>query len=177
MIAIYRRSASFRPACLALILSATGLHAQTPAPAPATPPPAPAPAVAAPAADFGDFSSAAITGKAWAAFTAKDYPLVLVYTAKCRELFEPQAVAMQKTLTAVPTENQHSFWALNDVGTCYYLQGQSQQAMGKTPEAITSYKFLVDNLSFAQCWDTKGWFWKPADAARGQLKTLEFGAL
>jgi len=178
MIAIYRHPASLLSACCALILSTAGLRAQTATtPAPA----APAASTPAPAnVDFGDYSSSAITGKAWAAFGAKDYAKVLIYTAKCRELFEGKALEMQKGLEAPPTgapDAIHAYWALNDVGTCYYLQGQAQKELGKTEDAVASFKFLVEKLPYAQCWDTKGWFWKPADAARDQLKKLEFGAL
>lgn len=144
-----------------------------PAAAPATAPAAP------PALDFGDFSSQAITGKAWDAYNAKNYVNAKAYAQKCIDSFKDQAVAMQKALTAPATEKEEVFksWALNDVGACYFILGQSLEAEGKAKEAIVPFKFLVENLSFAQCWDAKGWFWKPADAAGERVKALEFDAL
>ena len=140
-----------------------------------------APPAAAPAAslDFGDYSSLAITTKAWQATEAKDYATAEAYAAKCIEKYGATAVAQQKALTAPLTEKEEIFkqWALNDVGTCYFIRGQSLEKLGKTKEAIESYKYLVANLPFSQCWDTKGWFWKPADAAAGRIKALEFDAL
>ena len=129
--------------------------------------------------DFGDFTSVTLTTKAWKASEAKDYVSAAGYTAKCIEMFGAKAVEQQKALTAPLTEKEQIFaqWALNDVGTCYFLQGQVLEKQGKTKEAIASYKYLVNNLAFAQCWDTKGWFWKPADGAAGRLKALEFDAL
>ncbi|MES2920986.1 MAG: beta-glucanase precursor [Verrucomicrobiota bacterium] len=149
----------------------------------AAPAPAAAPAVAtppaAPALDFGNFSSEAITGKAWDAYNAKNYTNAKAYAQKCIDTFKGQAVEMQKALTAPATEKEEVFksWALNDVGACYYILGQALEAEGKGSEAIVPFKFLVENLSFAQCWDAKGWFWKPADAARERVKALEFEAL
>lgn len=146
--------------------------------APSTPeksatPPAP------PVLDFGDHSSSTITAKAWDAFNAKNQPAAQGYAKKCIELYQTKAVEMQKAITTPLTikEEIQKNWALNDVGTSYFILGQSLEAEGKVKEASAAFKFLVDNLSQAQCWDTKGWFWKPADAARERAKALEFEAL
>ena len=48
--------------------------------------------------DFGDHSSATLTGKAWKELNAKNYPDAIAYAKKCVELYEKQAVAMQKEL-------------------------------------------------------------------------------
>ena len=99
------------------------------------------------------------------------------YTNKCIEMFKTQAVQMQSTLKEpAPKEKANDYWALNDVGTCYFIQGKALDDQGDKKGAIAAYKFLVDNLGFAQCWDTKGWFWKPADAARKRLTELQFDA-
>ena len=136
---------------------------------------------AAPAAplDFGDYTSATLTSKAWKASEAKDFASAIGYAAKCIEMHGGVAVQQQKALTAPLTEKEEIFkqWALNDVGVCYFIQGQVLEKQGKNKEAVASYKFLVDNLAFAQCWDPKGWFWKPAGAAAGRIKALEFDAL
>lgn len=128
--------------------------------------------------DFGDHSSQTLTGKAWKALEAKKFDEVKGYTGKCRELYETKAIEMQKTLKEpAPSEKAHDFWALNDVGTCYFILAKSLEAQDKKPEALAAYKALVEKLAFAQCWDTNGWFWKPADAAKDRLKALEFDSL
>lgn len=139
---------------------------------PATPP-------APPVLDFGDHSSSTITAKAWDAFNAKNQPAAQAYAKKCIELYQAKAVEMQKAITTPLTvkEEIEKNWALNDVGTSYFILGQSLEAEGKAKEAASAFKFLVANLSQAQCWDIKGWFWKPADAARERAKALEFEAL
>jgi hypothetical protein len=127
--------------------------------------------------DFGDFSSATLTTKAWGALESKNYSAVTGYTGKCIDSFKAQAVQMQSTLKEpAPKEKANEYWALNDVGTCYFILGKALDDQGDKKGAIAAYKFLVDNLSFAQCWDPKGWFWKPADAARKRLTELQFDA-
>ena len=139
--------------------------------------PAETPATA-PTLDFGDFSSSVITTKAWEALAAGKHSEVDGYVAKCIEMYEAKAIEMQKSLSeAAPKEKANEYWALNDVGTCHFIRGQSKEARGKKDEAMADYKTLVEKLSFAQCWDTKGWFWKPADAAKDKLKALEFDSL
>ena len=161
----------FSIAC-GLLVSTQALYAEASA-APATP--------VAPAAalDFGNFSSETLTSKAWAGLNAKNYVTAKGYAQKCIDMYKDKAVEMQKALSAPATVKEEVFksWALNDVGTCYYILGQALEADGKAKEAIVAFKFLVESLSFAQCWDAKGWFWKPADAARERVKALEFDAL
>lgn len=131
--------------------------------------------------DFGDHSSATLTTKAWDALNAKNHDNAVAYASKCIEMYEKEALAMQGALTeAVPSDDREavsSKWALNDVGTCLFILGQSLEAQGKGKEALEAYRKLVDTLSFAQCWDPQGWFWKPADAAQVKVKALEFDAL
>ena len=140
--------------------------------------PAETPSAATPTLDLGDHSSSTITTKAWEASTAGKHAEVDGYTAKCIELYEAKALEMQKSLTeAAPKEKAAEYWALNDVGTCYYIRGLSKEARGDKKAAIADYKTLVEKLSFSQCYDTKGWFWKPADAAKDKVKSLEFDSL
>lgn len=143
------------------------------------------PAATAPAAgakvDFGDHVSSTLTTKAWAAYEAKDAEAVFAYTGKCRELYQEAALKQQAALTApVPTtEKEKVFeqWALNDVGTCLFILGQTYEQKGNPIDALATYKFLVEKLAYAQCWDNKGWFWSPADAAKARIRALEFEAL
>ncbi|RYD24184.1 MAG: beta-glucanase precursor [Verrucomicrobiaceae bacterium] len=167
----------------ALLVNLPPAFAQTPAAPetqPAPSPPAPTTPLAPPVLDFGDHSSSTLTSKAWDAFNAKNQPAAQGYAKKCIELYQAKAVEMQKAIAPAPLtvkEEIQKSWALNDVGTSYFVLGQSLAAEGKAKDAAAAFKFLVENLSLAQCWDTKGWFWKPADAARERAKALEFEAL
>lgn len=129
------------------------------------------------AADFGDYTSSTLTGKAWAALQSGQYDVCLTYINKCKELYEAEALKQQASLTAfAPKERGHDYWALNDVGTCYFIEAEVLGKQDKKAEQIEVLRKLSTQFSFCQCWDNKGWFWHPAEAAAAKLKQLEFDA-
>ncbi len=161
----------------ALILPGVhALRADTAAPAPSS-----ASSSGSTALDFGDFKSSTLTEKAWKALEDKDYDSVMGYTQKCIDMFKGQAVTQQKALTAAPDTSDKdkvfANWALNDVGTCYFIQGKALEEENKPKDALTAYQFLADNLSYCECWDTKGWFWSPAGAAKERVTALQFDSI
>jgi len=130
-------------------------------------------AVKAAEIDFGDFSSETLATKAWKALEAADYAAVEAYTKKCISLYESQALEQQASLTEfAPKEKAFNYWALNDVATSYFILGQAYLAQGKVKEAKEAFRTVIDKLSYAQCWDTKGWFWKVAEGASDKLSTI-----
>ena len=66
-----------------------------------------------------------------------------------------------------------SYWALNDVGTALFILGEAYQNAGKKEDATKAYKRVINEFSYSQCWDTNGWFWKPAEAAQQKLAELD----
>jgi hypothetical protein len=172
------------PAPVAAIVPAPALPAPVPVvkaapvPAPAAvAPPAPAPAAAAPAPTPGP--SSIMTTSAWKSMEAKNYDEAITNAQKCIDLFKQDALDQQKALTAPATDKDEVFksWALNDVGTCYFIVGTANEKLNKNKEAVDAYQYLVDNLPFAQCYDPKGWFWKPAAGAKDRIKALQLDTL
>jgi tetratricopeptide (TPR) repeat protein len=128
---------------------------------------------AAAALDYGDFSSETLTTRAWNALGEGRYLNAVKYTEKCAELYEAEARKMQASLSAkAPSNKVHDYWALNDVGTSYYIRGEALTKLGKKADAIAAFKLVRDDLSYAQAWDPKGWFWSPADAANPKVIML-----
>lgn len=126
--------------------------------------------------DFGDYSSSHLVGKAWGALGAKDLNSVVVYVNKTLELYAPKAKEMQGELKEYPWETKEKifgYWALNDVGTALFILAEAYRNAGKKAEAEQTYKKLIDEYFYAQCWDPNGWFWKPAEAAQQKLGELE----
>ena len=126
--------------------------------------------------DFGDYTSQTLTVKAWKALADKDLDAVLVYTNKCLELYQNKAKEMQASLTEYPFETKEkvfSYWALNDVGTCLFIQGEAYRNAGNTEEAKKAYGRVVSEFSFAQCWDPQGWFWKPSEGAQQKIDEMK----
>ena len=125
------------------------------------------------AVDFGDYTSETLTTKAWLALIAEEPDLALVYTAKCIELYAKEALKMQASLTAyAPKDNVFNYWALNDVGTCYFITGEALLQKKQWAEAHAAYETCIRDFSYSQCWDPKGWFWKPAVGARGKANKI-----
>jgi tetratricopeptide (TPR) repeat protein len=129
--------------------------------------------------DFGNMSSQAIVAKLWESLNKKDLDAVIAYNNKLVGVYAEAARKMQASMTEYAWESPekiHSFWALNDVGTGMFILGEAYRAAGKNAEAAAAYKEVVNNYLYAQCWDTNGWFWKPAEAAQQKLVELEMAA-
>ncbi len=126
--------------------------------------------------DYGDYTSSTMTTKAWGALNAKDYPTVIALVKKNMELYGAKAKEMQASLKEYAWESKEktmSYWALNDVGTSLFILGEAYRQSGNKEEAAKAYKQLIDEYFYAQCWDTNGWFWKPAEAAQQKLGELD----
>jgi tetratricopeptide (TPR) repeat protein len=124
--------------------------------------------------DFGNYTSETLTVKAWEALGAQNHDAVIAYTRKCIKLYSKEADRMQAELKDYAAkENAFNYWALNDVGTCYFIMGEAYMAKKENAKALEAYKTVVDKYSFSQCWDPKGWFWKPAVAARGKVNKIQ----
>ncbi|MEI8010916.1 MAG: tetratricopeptide repeat protein [Candidatus Omnitrophota bacterium] len=129
-----------------------------------------------PAADFGDFSSKTLAAKAWGALSGKDLKSVEMYVNKIVELYGAKAKEMQASLKEYPWESNakiFSYWALNDVGTGLFILGEAYQNAGRTEDARQAFRRVIQEYLYAQCWDTQGWFWKPAEAAQKKLAELD----
>ncbi len=130
------------------------------------------------AVNFGDYKSSTLATKAWGALAAGDVESVLAYTNKCIELYGEQARKMQADLKDYVTgSNDDVFkkWALNDVATSYYIQGEAYRKAKMKDEAKEAYNKVINEYTFGQAWDTKGWFWKPSEAAKEKLAAVESG--
>jgi len=126
--------------------------------------------------DFGDHTSSTLVVKAWGALENGDLEGVLAYTNRCIELYWEMAQKMQGILLEYPTgtdDQIHSFWALNDVATAYFIQGEAYRTAREFEKAKEAYQMIIDRYSFGQCWDLRGWFWKPAESAQEIIVKLE----
>lgn len=138
----------------------------------AVPTPTPTPGVRE--YDFGDMTSQTLTVSAWQSWDVKDFDAVYAFTSKCIELYKGKALVMQASMTDyAPKGSEFDYWALNDVGTCYFIKGLALKEQGRLEEAKEAFNTIIKDLSYAQCWDPKGWFWKPAQGAKDQLRLME----
>jgi len=124
--------------------------------------------------DYGDYRSVTLMVKGWETLGEGEYEDAVKYTEKCVELYEDEARKMQASLSAKPSSDVvNDYWALNDVGTCYFIMGEALMKLRKNAEAMAAFKVVRDDLYWSQAWDPKGWHWAPADAAYPKIEMLE----
>ena len=135
--------------------------------------------VTAAAYNYGDFRSETLTTKAWGAFNEGDLEAVLAYTNKCVELYGEQAQKMQASLQDYPEgakEEIFDYWALNDIATSLFIQGEAYRKADQKDEALVAYKKVTSDYTYGQSWDAEGWFWKPAEASKEKIAMIEAGS-
>jgi tetratricopeptide (TPR) repeat protein len=125
-----------------------------------------------------------LTTKAWKAYNNADYNKAISYAEKCINEFRGAAKREQEQLEMkkvplpptgkVSDQERKLIWAkglLNDVGTCFYIKGRSLEELGQKEEAKKAYQNAAE-YTYARCWDPKGWFWDPSEAASDRLRSL-----
>lgn len=125
--------------------------------------------------DFEDYTSSTLVKKAWGALNGGNIELAQGYVDKCIELYGRRAREMQATLDNYPKnsgDEVFSYWALNDVATAHFIKAKAYMLEGKEREVVREFRIIRDELSFGQCWDPRGWWWKPATEADIWLKTF-----
>ncbi len=128
--------------------------------------------------DFGDSSSAFLTAQAWKALESNDFEAVFAYTNQVIALYERKGLEMQASLSDFASKgSEFDYWALNDVATCYFIQGDAYTKQRKSDEALAAYRMVIDEFGYAQCWDNRGWFWKLTDAARNKIQGIQSGEI
>ena len=128
-------------------------------------------------AAFGDLSSETLTVQAWIALDEGDTEKALACALKCIKLYSDTANAQQKALDEQggQTDNIAANYALNDVGTCYFILGNVLESRGMDTEAASAYKIQASEYSGAQAFDpnlpgtTNGGYWLVSDASKEKL--------
>lgn len=126
-----------------------------------------------------------LTSQAWDAFNKDDYERAIVNAKKCINEFRGSAEREQKKLEMnkvdlpptgkVSNKEKEIILArglLNDVATCFYISGRSAENIKRKEEAKQAYE-AASKYTYARCWDPKGWFWSPSEAALDRLDMLK----
>lgn len=133
-----------------------------------------------PSVDYGDHKSSTLTSKAWEALNQGNLDAALSYVSKCISMYEAEAKTMQASLSAYPAtepkEEAFKYWALNDVGTCYFIKGEVLLKKSDRQGAIAAFEACSRDFSYCQCWDPRGWFWRPGQSAKQKVVELNFDA-
>jgi len=123
------------------------------------------------------------TADAWAAFNRAEYLTAQAIAGRCVEEFLPAARDLEASLQrrgvriteGVVNRDDHKLieqqGILNDVGTCYFIQGRAAEARGDWKTAATAYRAAI-LLPRARCFDSAGWWWGTAKASSDRLELI-----
>jgi hypothetical protein len=113
--------------------------------------------------------------KTWEAHGKKDIEATFQYSQQLIDLYKDEADRQQASLSALPKNRPdiEAVQSLNDVATAYFIQGESYRDQSKNDLAIKAFKVVVDNYSFGQAWDPRGWFWSVAKASQESIDKLQ----
>ena len=126
--------------------------------------------------DFTDETSSALTVKSWEALNKKDEQALLAYTSRCIELYtEPARDEQAKLDDFAPAGSEATYESLNNVAVCYFMLGEFCKYKKDWEKARENYKKVVDKFYFAQYWDPRGWWWKPAEISKGEIEKIDSG--
>ena len=126
--------------------------------------------------DFSDESPGALMAKAWEALNKKDEQAIIAYTSRCIELYEEDAKDQEAELDAfAPSGSEADYDALNNVAASYFIRAEFYKYKKDWKESRKNYKKVIDNFYFAQYWDPRGWWWKPAEISEGEIEKIDTG--
>jgi hypothetical protein len=117
---------------------------------------------------------------AWNEYNQNEFAKAIELAQECINRWGNDAVKQQSALTQAPPNGKvtddekkaiFANWALNDVGTAYFIKAESLGKLGKTDDAKDAYKTVI-KFPYARCWDPKGWFWAPAEVASENLAKM-----
>jgi hypothetical protein len=124
-----------------------------------------------------------LTTAAWDFYNKKDYRAAIAKTQECIQEFQGSAnreqAELKGQLAPVPPigpniseEDKATIFQrglLNDVATCFYIQGRSSESLGLLEDAKRAYH-QAETYPYARTWDPNGrLFWSPAQAAIDRL--------
>ena len=119
------------------------------------------------------FTSEEYVAKSWEQLGMRKWDKVAEYTNACIDKFKKEADQQQASLSALPNENKIKLYqSLNDVATCYFIQAEAEQRQGKVDETIKLCDFIIENYSFAQAWDPRGWYWSVKEKAESMRSKI-----
>jgi hypothetical protein len=113
---------------------------------------------------------------------SEDYERAMAAAEECTNDFHLAAIRVEETMMGkqLPTgkvspadmEAILNNGVLNDVGACYWITGRSAEKLHRANEAKAAYNKVL-KYPHARVWDSRGWFWSPAEDAKDRLQDLQ----
>ncbi|HOD11974.1 MAG TPA: glycoside hydrolase family 2 TIM barrel-domain containing protein [Candidatus Omnitrophota bacterium] len=119
-------------------------------------------------------SSQEYVRKAWEASSQNNFEEVDRLTDECVLHYNDQAKQQQASLTGFADKGTESqYQALNDVATALFIHAESLMKQGKTEDSRKLFMRIIEEFSWAQSWDPRGWYWAPAEKAQASIDKLD----
>lgn len=120
-----------------------------------------------------DDSSRTLSKLAWTEYGNKNYDKVIEYTSECIKKYSQKAQEQQASLKKFAAIGQEEMYmVLNDVGSCYFVLGETYRKLKQNDKAIEAFQTIIDKYGFSQYWSEHGWYWKLAPAAKETIDKL-----
>jgi len=112
--------------------------------------------------------------KAWEASSQNNFEEVERLTNECVATYSEKAKQQQASLTGFAdkgTENQYQ--TLNDVATALFVHAEVLMKKGDIKQSRELFARIINEFSWAQSWDPRGWYWAPAEKAQASIDKLD----
>ena len=107
------------------------------------------------------------TAKVWEAMERKNWDAAIAQANRVIRIWGPQARRTNDQLKKYAlAKDAKKYGNLNEVGVSILLKGDALSRKGDKVAAKVAYQTLLDQSTYAQVWDPKGWFLNPAEEAR-----------
>ncbi len=151
----------------------TGTSLQNQTEPPKTPAEASPQNQAEPQNTFAETSPEDLLRLLWEASAKKDMSKLDELFTVCKERYGELARQQQSVLKGFPPRAETSkYQALNDMGTCLFIKAEALMNTGKKEEAIIQFQEIMDDFSWSQAWDPRGWYWSVAEKAQASINRL-----
>ncbi len=118
-------------------------------------------------------TSSEIVKLAWEASGQNNLTRLEELVRQCLEVSGQKAKEEQSMLTHFPVRGEESkYQDLNDVATCLFIKAESLMNSGKKDEAMLKFQEILDEYSWAQAWDPRGWYWSVAEKSQASMDVL-----
>lgn len=118
------------------------------------------------------------TGKAWKAKAKRDWNEVIRLADHAERKWGAKARELNAGLDDYPKgQAARNYAVLNELATITLLKAGALKEKGDKAGALAAYRKIVEDYTYGQCWDNKGWWWQPAKSARDSISTLAPGTV
>ena len=114
-----------------------------------------------------------LVSQAWALSAQGKLEELMAMVKQADDLYGAEAKILQKSLTGFPERTDTAtYQVLNDYGTILFIEAEALMNNGRTEEAISKFQNIIENYSWSQAWEPRGWYWSVAEKAQASIDVM-----